>query len=86
MKLQNKPKLEKVSLALWILANAGIMRVLMKRPDFELDNYLNYTKMICKLASCYTWQSVLLFDIKYQQCQAAHKFVWGDQAPHLSTV
>ena len=54
LKLQNKPKLEKVSLALWILANATIMRVLMKRPDFDLDNYLNYIEMIGELAMRYT--------------------------------
>ena len=42
MKLQSKFKL-KVSPALWILANAGIMRVLMKRPDSELDNYTSTT-------------------------------------------
>ena len=86
LKLQSKLKLEKVSPALWIPANARIMRVLMKRPDFELDNYLNYTEMIGKLATRYTWQSVLMFDTEYRQCQAARKSTWGDQAPHLSTV
>ena len=43
------------------------MRVLMKRPDFELDNYLNNdTEM--------TRQSVLMFDVEYRQRHAAHKF------------
>ena len=46
LKLQSKLKLEKVSPALFILDNARIMRVIMKRPDFELDNYLNYTELI----------------------------------------
>ena len=40
--------------------------------------------MICKLAMRYTRQSVLMFDVEYRQCQAAHKFAWGDQAPHLA--
>ena len=34
VKLQSKLKFEKVSPALWILANSGIIRVLMKRPVF----------------------------------------------------
>ena len=46
LKLQSKPEHEKVS----------------PRPDFDLDNYLNYTKMIGKLATRYTWQSGLMFD------------------------
>ena len=54
LKLQSKLKLEKVSPALWIPANATIMRVLMKRPDFDLDNYLNYIEMIGELAMRYT--------------------------------
>ena len=53
--------------------------------DIE-DNYLNYTKMISELATCYTWQSVLMFDTEYRQRQAAHKLAWGDQAPYLSTM
>ena len=62
MRLQRKLKLEKVS-----PANTRIMRVLMKRPDFELDNYLNNdTEM--------TRQSVLMFDVEYRQRHAAHKF------------
>ena len=36
----------------------------MKRPDFDLDNYLNYTEMIGEPATRYTWQSVLMFDIE----------------------
>ena len=34
VKLQSKLKFGKVSPALWILANSGIMRVLMKRSVF----------------------------------------------------
>ena len=34
--------------------------------DIE-DKYLNYTKMIGELATCYTWQSVLMFDTEYRQ-------------------
>lgn len=58
----------------------------MKRPDFDLDKYVNYIKMIGKLATHYTWQSVLMIDAEYWQQQAAHKSVWGDQTQHLSMV
>ena len=47
-KLQSKPEQEQLS----------------PRPDFDLDNYLNYTKMTGELATRYTWQSVLMFDIE----------------------
>ena len=58
----------------------------MKRPDFDLDKYVDYIKMIGKLATHYAWQSVLMFDAEYQQHQAAHKSAWGDQTLHLSMV
>lgn len=37
MKLQSKPKLEKVPPAFWILADTRIMGVLFKRSDFNPD-------------------------------------------------
>ena len=88
IKLQGKPKLEKVSPANWIVANSAIMQALMDDPpvSFMAKDYLQYTRMVGELAARFTWQSVLVFDDEYRVRQAAQGFPWGTDAPHLSTV
>lgn len=87
LKLNTKPKLEKISPAMWITANSRILRQLKDTvPGFSVDSYARYTEMVGELAVRYTWQSVLLFDEEYRQRQATLGFDWGTAAPHLSTV
>ena len=86
LKINSKPKLDKVSPAMWVVANTGIMKAMVARPDFCVEQYLTYTEMIGELACRFTWTSVLLFDEEYSQRQAAVGFPWGTEAPHLSTV
>lgn len=89
IKLPNaKPKLDKVSPSAWIVANSRIMAALMARdPDsFDVAAYIRYTEMVGELGCRFTWQSVLIFDDEYRQRQAADKFPWGTEAPHLATV
>ena len=86
IKVNSKPKLDKVSPALWIAANSRIQTTLMQDHSFDVRAYAKYTEMIGELGSRYTWQSVLTFDDEYRQRQAANGFPWGTEAPHLATV
>ena len=61
-----KPKLDKVSPAMRVLANTRIMKAMMVRSDFSAEQYLSYTEMIGELVCRFTWTSVLLFDKEYQ--------------------
>ena len=88
MKLPSqKPKLDKVSPAMWGAANLRIMVALLK--DNKLDSvldYVAYTIKIHELACRFSWQSVLLYDQEYRALQATHAFRWGTDTPHLTTV
>ena len=86
LKINSKPKLDKVSPAMWVVVNTCIMKAMKARPDFCAEQFLTYSEMIGKLACCFTWTSVLLFDEEYRQCQAAVGFLWGTEAPYLLTV
>jgi hypothetical protein len=87
LKLNSKPKLEKVTPAAWITANARILQQLMNEDqDTDVNAYLAYTEMVGELAARYTWASVMVFDDEYRQRQARLGFQWGTEAPHLSTV
>ena len=84
LKLNPKPKLDKVSPAMWITANSRIMGQMLDESgkNFDVRAYLQYTEM-GELAARYTWQSVLLFDEEYRQRQAKQGFPWGTDALHL---
>jgi hypothetical protein len=88
LKVNAKPKLDKISPAMWISANAKILAKLIARGDtaFEVEDYLTYNDMIGELAARFTWTSVVAFDDEYRQRQAATQFKWGTDAPHLCTV
>ena len=87
IRLNSRPKLEKVSPSAWIVANARILTTLRSRdPDFDVAAYTKYTEMVGELGCRFSWQSVLTFDDEYRQRQATEKFSWGTDAPHLATV
>lgn len=86
LKINAKPKLDKISPAMWISANAKILSKLLARGDMAVEDYLNYNDMIGELAARFTWTSVVAFDDEYRQRQAATQFKWGTAAPHLCTV
>ena len=86
-----KPRLESVTPSQWFGANARIMCDLIQKGSLGLGNssilnYLAYTDKISQLANRFTWTSVLLFDRQYRQLQAVHKFPWGSDIPHLTTI
>ena len=84
-----KPRLQAVSPAMWMAANARIMAAHLDRGHLDptgVKDYLAYTVKVGELACRYTWQSVLAFDAEYRQNQADMQFRWGTDAPHLSVV
>ena len=59
LKLSGKSTLDKVSPAMRISANCRILRRLMNdTPDFNMEEYLQYTEMIRELATRFTSQSL----------------------------
>lgn len=85
----NRPKLESVSPSQWIVANSKIMSHLLESGSIsstQVMDYVAYTAKIGELACRYSWMSVMLFDNEYRELQAIHKFRWGADIPHLSTV
>ena len=86
LKINTKPKLCKVTPAMWVVGNTRIMKATMARPDFSAEQCLIYIVMIGEMACRFIWISVLFFDEEYRQRQAAMGFPWGTEAPHLSTV
>ena len=86
---RTKPKLQAVSPAMWLAANARIMAALIDGGHLDLSSvkdYLAYTVKVGELACRYTWQSVLVYDTEYRTNQAAMRYRWGTDAPHLSMV
>ena len=65
-----KPKLHVVSPTMWIAANARITAALYYSDDLdhgEAKDYMAYTAKIGKLASRYTWASVLAYVQEYRR-------------------
>ena len=88
LKLNPKPKVDKVSPAMWITANSRIMVQMIdeSKTNSDVRAYLQYTETVGELVAHYTWKSVLLSDEEYRQWQAKQGFHWGTDAPHLGTV
>lgn len=83
-------KLESVTPAQWVAANANILADILKKspsidPCLVLD-YMSYTSKIGELASKKTWKSVVLFDDEYREKQHEFGFRWGSDTPHTSDV
>ncbi len=84
-----KLKLESISPAQWISANARIMADLLRQGKLQHNQvpfYLSYTAKVGDLALRYTWLSVLYYDNEYRHLQAQLQFHWGLDAPHLATT
>ncbi len=84
-----KLKLEGISPAQWIGANARIMADLLRQGRLlphQVPLYLSYTAKIGDLALRYSWLSVLSYDAEYRDKQAQFQFDWGIDIPHLATT
>ena len=83
---RRKPKIQEVILSQWVSANARIMskliadRILSDTRDF-LD-YLEYTLRMGDLVQTHTVPSVMLFDNKFRQDQAAAGSRWSEYNWH----
>ena len=85
-----RPKLQDLTVSQWGLANARIMDKLyfaVDRCDIRSARlYLAYTAKLHELFNKFERVSVLEYDRQYRIYQAAHKFEWGTDLPHLDTM
>lgn len=84
-----KLKLDNISPAQWIGANARILAELLRQGRLQyhqVPQYLGYTAKIGDLALRYSWLSVLFYDNEYRYLQSQYQFDWGRDAPHLATT
>jgi hypothetical protein len=89
LKGRRQTKLQSVTPAQWIAANARIMASLVdsrQLDDAGVRDYLSYTAKVGELACRYTWASVLAYDNAYRARQATAGFRWGCDSQHLATV
>ncbi len=84
-----KPKVDQVTLPMWVSANARILRKLMDSdtsdPDAVLSlvrTYLDYTAQVGDLCQSYTTQSVMLLDDTHRREQAKEGNVWNEVNMH----
>ena len=78
---QSEEDLSGITIAEWGAANMKLMNFLMSTGDLSRDKvefYLAYTMKIFEMADVYEWSSILQFDQRYRELQAAHGFPWGD--------
>lgn len=90
MSVGRRVKLDSVSPAQWMAANACILAELLRESPsvaYQLSlDYMSHTTKIGELACRYTWRSVLAYDDEYRARQFKDKFRWGSVCFHLQTV
>ncbi|KAL9962934.1 hypothetical protein ACROYT_G032089 [Oculina patagonica] len=73
---KGKPKLENITLSMWIAANARIMHELLTTGKLSgtpsIADYLSYTVKFAELLESHTFLSALLYDNEYRKLQ--HKY------------
>ena len=78
---QCKPRLESVTLSQWVVANTSIFSTLLFAGKLStacnVKDYLACTVKVMELASRYIWESVLKYDDKFHQLQAAYGYPWS---------
>ncbi|KAK3753557.1 hypothetical protein QZH41_001658 [Actinostola sp. cb2023] len=84
-----KPKLENVSLTMWVAANARIMHELSQTGKLasmgQIADYLSYTVKVAELLESHILNSVVLYDNEYRKLQHKFGFRWGSDSQHLHT-
>ena len=85
-----RPKLQDITVSQWGLANARIMdKLFFSNQGCDIRQarlYLAYTAKVHDLFTKFERLSVLEYDRQYRIYQAAHKFDWGVDLPHLDTT
>ena len=91
MLVGNQQKLDSVTPAQWVAANACILADIVKSAPPQVDirqlvcDYQSYTVKIGELACVYTWKSVIHYDDEYREKQHLHQYRWGSDSTHLRT-
>ena len=85
-----KPKLESLSIAQWVVGNTRIFHSLPnsgKLPSAQdVQHYLVYTVKIMELSSKFSWSSVLQYDDEFRHIQAVYNYPWSFDSHHFHTV
>jgi hypothetical protein len=84
-----KPKLETVTPAQWVAANACILGDMIRNGGVSMEtvlDYMSYTAKVGELATKYTWVSVILYDDQYRLKQHEFQYRWGSDSPHLISL
>ena len=83
---RRKPKIQEVTLSQWVSANARIMSKLIADGTLsdtrDFLDYLEYTSRVGDLVQTHRVSSVMLFDNKFQQDQAAAGSRWSEYNWH----
>ena len=86
---RSKPKLENISLSMWVAANARIMHQLTNTGKLsgtsQIADYLSYTVKVAELLESHTLASVVIYDNEYRKLQHQYGFRWGSDSQHLHT-
>ena len=83
---RRNPKIQEVTLSQWVSANTRIMSKLIADGTLsdtrDLLDYLEYTSRVGDLEQTHTVPSVMLFDNKFRQDQAAEGSRWSEYNWH----
>ena len=88
LKGKNKPRVDEVTLPMWVSANARILQQLVEQESDEsqlrrlLKTYLNYTAQVGDLCQLYTTTSVMVLDDVHRHDQATEAKPWNDVTLH----
>ena len=87
---RGKPKLEHVTLSMWVAANSRIMHELLRTGKLSatttaIADYLAYTIKFAELLESHTLASALAYDNEYRKLQCEYGFLWGSDLQHLHT-
>ena len=85
-----KPKLEQITLSMWVAANSRIMYQLLRKGKLspttsDIADYLAYTVKFAELLESHTLASALMYDNEYRKLQCEYGFRWGSDSQHLHT-
>ena len=88
-KAESSKEVPHLTQAEWGAASLRIMHHLIKEGDLPLSkyaDYLSYMVIVFELAEAYDWKSVLEFDHRYRELQAAHNLRWGREAKSAGEI
>lgn len=87
---KGKPRLEQITLSMWVAANLRIIHELLKAGKLSVTtsdilDYLAYTVKFAELCESHTLASVVVYNNEYCKLQCEYGFRWGSDSQHLHT-